>query len=360
MSDRAKSLTGAINRRNLLRSTAALGALPLLGGAATRALAANTTVNLGCWGGVFEKGLLEMSPGVAENTGVDLALNVGGSQVTLAKLKASPGNPPFDAVMMTAEAMRGAEKEGLLSPVTEAELPNLTRIQPRLLDPFKVDGGYTTIPLHWKAMGILWREDLVPFEITSWKDLWRPELKNRISVQNMPTLGGALMLMTANRINGGTAGDMEPGWEAMKELKPNVREFFSVSSNALASLAAGDTWVTINTLDLGLPMADRGVKATVPVEGVNYSPEGFAIPKGAAEREAALRFINYMLEPEQQITWCSAVHTAPATDVAVPPELASNIVETDAVLEKLFDIDFMEMADNMAAWSDRWRREIAG
>ena len=55
-----------------------------------------------------------------------------------------------------------------------------------------------------------------------------------------------------------------------------------------------------------------------------------------------------------------AVHTAPATDVAVPPELASNIVETDAVLEKLFDIDFMEMADNMAAWSDRWRREIAG
>jgi putative spermidine/putrescine transport system substrate-binding protein len=314
---------------------------------------------LGTFGGIFETALKEMGPELAK-AGLAPELSVGGSQLTLTKLQAGRERSPFDAVMMTAEAMLIAHQRGLLATVTPADLPNLTRVQQRLLEPFKVNGGYASTPLHWKAIGILWRKDLVPFEITSWQDLWRPELKGRISVQNMPTLGAASMLIAAAVINGGSQKNLEPGWKAMRALRPNIREFYSISSNALTSLVAGDTWVSVNVADLGLPLASRNVATTVPKEGAPYSPEGLGYPRYAANPAAARSFGNFMLSEAAQRTWCGQAKVAPATAVELDAAARSQIVEDEAILSKLMEIDFLDMGNSIRGWADRWRQEVVG
>lgn len=317
-------------------------------------------VVLGTFGGIFETALNELKPSIRQDAGVDLQLSIGSSALILTKLAASPQRSPFDAVMMTAETIRVGVNRGLLRTVSEKEIPNLSKIQPALLAPYKVDGGYAGAPVHWKIVGILWRKDLVPFEITYWQDLWRPELRNRVSVQNMPTLGASVLLIISSLINGGDQKNLEPGWKALKALRPNIREFYAITSNALTSLVAGDTWVSVNVLDLGLPLAAKNVVATLPKEGGAFSPEGLAFPATASDPASAFRLAQSMLEDQNQIAWARAAKVAPSTNVKLPNDVQANMVETADLLGKMFNIDFLDMGNNLENWAGRWRRDVVG
>lgn len=345
-----------VTRRDFLAAAAAAAAAGKFVGPAMGQDA--NTVHLGTFGGVFESAYKSLAPALKSETGLELTLSIGSSQLTRTKLEAASGRSPFDAVMMGPEAVLMVAKQNLLTPISERNVPNIGKIQKRLLAPYRIEGGYAAAPLHWKAIGIIWRKDLVPFEITSWHDLWRPELRNRISVQNMPTLGGALVLIVAATVNGGSQRNLEPGWKALKTLRPNIREFYAVTSNALTSLVAGDTWASINTLDLGLPLSAKGIVATIPKEGITYVPEGIAIPKGSRNEAGALRFLNFMLEDKNQVAWARNARVAPSTSVAVPADVKQDLIESDALLDKLIEVDFLDMGENIRSWADRWRREV--
>lgn len=348
-----------IERRVFLSSLLGATALPASVQSAF-AQSDSKRIVLGTFGGIFEAALNELGPAIRKEANVELQLSIGSSALILTKLAASPQRSPFDAVMMTAETIRVGVNRGLLRTVTEKEIPNLAKIQPVLLAPYKVEGGYAGAPVHWKIVGILWRKDLVPFEITSWHDLWRPELRNRISVQNMPTLGASMLLIISSLINGGDQKNLEPGWKALKALRPNIREFYAITSNALTSLVAGDTWVSVNVLDLGLPLAAKNVVATLPKEGGGFSPEGLAFPATASDPASAFRFAQSMLDDPQQAAWAKAAKVAPSTNVTLSNEAQANIMERPELLEKMFNIDFLDMGNNLDSWASRWRREIVG
>lgn len=349
-----------MERRAFLSGLAGLSALPLTS-KLSQAQGGTKPIVLGTFGGIFENALNGLAPSLRERAGLELQMSIGASALILTKVAASPQKSPFDAVMMTAETIRLGAAKGLFRTVTEKEIPNLAKVQPALLAPYKVDGGYLAAPTHWKAGGILWRKDLVPFEITSWYDIWRPELRNRVSIQNMPTLGGARMLITAAILHGGSQKDLEPGWKALKALRPNIREFYAITSNAITSLVAGDTWVSVNTLDLGLPLASKNVVATAPKEGVSVGVEGLAFPTTANDQDAAFKLAQFMLEDQSQLAWSKAAQVAPSTNVAVPADLQKNLVERpELLLKDSFNIDFLDMGMNLEAWASRWRRDVVG
>jgi hypothetical protein len=67
-----------------------------------------------------------------------------------------------------------------------------------------------------------------------------------------------------------------------------------------------------------------------------------------------------MLDPQQQVAWAGLAKVAPSTKVAVPADVQKDLIETDAVLAKLFDIDFLDIGMNMQKWSERWRQDVVG
>lgn len=353
-----------MDRRSFLAGGVALGAAASL--QLPRAAWAQSNPNrliYGEIGGVFDKAYKNLGARFQQKTGIELVTDVASSEPMLAKLEASAGQPSYNAVAISFDAvLRGLQRE-LIEPLKMSDVPSLSKVQSKIQAPLLLENGLIGgIPTHWKAIGILWRKDKVPFEITSWKDLWRPELANRISVQKMPTLGAALMLIAANIVHGGSQkdDDMEPGWAAMKALKPNIREFYPLTSAAITSLVAGDTWVSVNTLDLGLPLASENIVATIPAEGCTWAGDAFCIPKGAENRESALKFIDFMLQDANQIEWAKDAQVAPSTTVVLPPDVQNGLIENADVADKLFPIDFLHAGTNLPKWSDRWLREISG
>lgn len=317
-------------------------------------------LTVGIWGGVWEEAIMAVIPGFTEETGAEVVLDVGNSADRVSKLQASQG-AGLDIVFLTPEAMIQAEQSDVLSPILVADVPNVDKVAPPLIESFRNSADeYFAVPVSWGAIGLLYREDLVPFEITEITDLWNPALKDRIAVQNMPTLGAASLIMEASQAFGDGPKDIDAGFAALEELKPNIRQYYSVSSDALAALVAGDVWVLETFASQGLPLAEENVKTVLPSKNVTYSLQGVAVASGTERPNLSRQFVDYLLRPDVQATWAEYGHAAPSVlAVDLPEDVQANIAETPATVENLLDIDFGFMADNMQTWTERWQREVA-
>lgn len=351
-----------VTRRDFLRiAGVTAGAYAVSGFDVLKALAAPaTTLIVGTWGGIWERAFKEaIAPGFEKETGSRVIYDISSSQERVVKIRAQRANQTTDIAMLTPEAMVLAIDEGLLEPIDTRAVPNLLDVYPRFRDIFRKDGRYYAAGLSWSATGILWRKDLVPFEVRSWRDLWRPEFKNRISVQNMPTLGAASFLIAASLVHGGTQQNVEPGWKALKELRPNIKSFFTLSSAVLNQLASGEIWAAVTIAGQGLPYVERGVRITIPNEGTTSSMQGMAIAVNAPNKATAQQFMNYALDPAREAAWAKITNVAPTnrkTRLDFRTKMA--LVENAATVKKLWDIDFRNMARRMEEWTERWQREI--
>lgn len=326
---------------------------------------APTTINggqivVGTWGGVWEKTFKEViGPGFTQATGVKVNYDVGTSEERLAKIRAQMKNQLIDVAALTPEAMAVAANEGMVEPLSESLIPNLASVYPQLRDVFYVNEKLMAVPASWVVSGILCRPDLIPFEIKHWKDLWRPELKQRISLQAMPTLGAASFLITSSIIHGGTSTDVEKGFQALRELKDNVRFFFKVSSDVLNQLVSGEIWAAVTIADQAVPFKDKNVAVVIPEEGTTESMQVLGIPKGSKNYDDASKFINHLLAPEIQVDWARGANAAPANMATkLPDEVQAKLYETAEVATRIWPVDFLAMGKNMQDWTERWNREL--
>lgn len=350
----------AFNRREFLRATgASIGALYAVG--SVRGAAQEQTFTLGTWGGVWEQAFKErLVPAFEDEFGVRVVFDISSTTERVAKIRASQENQQLDFAMLTPEGLITAIDAGLTEPIDTGIAGNVDDVFPNFRAPFDNDGEHHGAAISWSASGLLWRRDLVPFEINEFTDLWHLMLRDKITVQNMPTLGAATFLISAAITHGGSQENLEPGWQAMQALKPNIDSFFDLSSETINRLVQGDIWATQSIAGQALGLEDQGVAITIPREGTTYSMQGMGIPVNTKNYELANEFMNFVLRPEMQTAWAEVTQVAPTTEsTELPPDIQSQLVETPEVADNLIDIDFRLMSNNLNQWAERWLREIA-
>jgi putative spermidine/putrescine transport system substrate-binding protein len=305
------------------------------------------------WGGNWDIALQKVSPGFTKKTGIELVNAVTASSLT--KVGQSPGQYDL-AWLIGSDAVMGV-KNGTLSPIDTAKVSALSQVNSTLTDSVTVDGKLCGVPISYGATGIVWRKDKVPFEITSWKDLWRPELKGQITVQNAPSIGGLFLVYAAARAFGSGPTDYDAGWAAIERLRANVQYLYTVSSDPLNKLSTGDVAVAVTFADYGIPLASKNVVSTIPAEGAPWSLQNITIPAKAKNPDKAYQFINYMLEQDTQVQWADSASIAPAkTGVELPAKVQSKVLETAAVAKTIWPIDWQELAGNIKPWTQRWQK----
>lgn len=308
----------------------------------------------GEWGGVWDKALQEVTPEFIKRTGITLENTVtSGGQLVV--IEQNPGKYDLNW-LIGSDAARGY-KQGLLDAIDESKIKNLSGIIPKLVEGQRVDGKLTGVPISYAALGILWRKDRVPFQITSWKDLWRPELKGQVAIQNAPSIGGLLLVYAAARASGSGPNDVEGGWKGIEQLKDNVQFLYTVSSDPINKIAAGSVNVVVTIADQGVALKSQNVEVTIPAEGAPWSLQNVTIPKASRDKDAAYEFINYMLEDSTQTAWAKNAKAAPAsTKVTLPADVQASLVETKQVGDSLWPINWLELGDNIPAWTTRWQK----
>lgn len=305
------------------------------------------------WGGVWDTALQAVTPGFTDATGVDVVNSVNSGSV-LAMMQQNPGL--YDVAWNIGTSGVQSLQQGLVEPIDTSRIKDLDKINPKLLDALTVDGQLAGVPISFGTEGILYRSDLVPFEIKSWKDLWDPRLKGQITIQNAPSIGGLFVMMAGGEVFGDGITDVDAGFDAMKELEPNIQSLYANSAEPINALASGSASVAVTFANYGVPLEGQNVKIVIPDGGSAWSLQAISIPKDAPNKDAAYAFINYMLEQDTQVAWADAASIAPArTDVELPAEVQTKVRETPEVAADIWPIDWVWFGENVDAWTTRWQ-----
>lgn len=270
------------------------------------------------------------------------------------KLQAQKDDPPFDVVMLSRGITVRNGKAGLLTPIARGELSNAAQLVPSAMAP-SAYGAAMLID----AIDIMYDKSRVSAPITSWLDLWRPDLKGQVAVL-AASLPVYTMVMQVARI---VAGDdrkeasINAAFAKLKDLKPNVRTFYSDPVQASQMIERGEVAVAVQYVGRisAVMKSNPKIARATPKEGVPGIPYDLCTVAKSRNREVALRYIDACLAPATQTALATRLSITPAhKDAKVPAEAAHLVVPASSI----WFPDEEYAADRSADWTRRWQREV--
>ncbi|KAA0969528.1 extracellular solute-binding protein [Aureimonas fodinaquatilis] len=347
------------SRREFLLQASAMAALSGIAGTglfSTGAFAQAGPVRVTHFGGPYQ--ILDQAVGAPfEAAGLGrVEYTASLTPATIGQLQASRANPPFDVVMLSRPAAVRAGRAGLLETIDTSKLPNLANLEQSSLSP----EGFG-IPFVLDTIEIMYNTKMVSSPITSWLDLWRPELQGKIALPSTSVVFAPDFVALVARSLGGDEKDpaaIDAAFEKIIELKSHVRTFTTNPEQASALMERGEIaacpqfGVRISSVIRNNPDVARAA----PSEGVAARPYDLAIPAESPNKDLAYEYINFIIGRQAQENlatglWATTVNR----DVVVPDDLKDKIM-TD--FSKLIFWDDTYMASVERDWRTRWERNV--
>lgn len=275
----------------------------------------------------------------------------------LAQLRAQKSAPQFDVVQFSGGQEIVAAKEGLIAPLSAADLPNAADLYPFAAQGLAKGQGPVSLVT---AMGLLYNEKKVPHAPTSWKDLWDPAYGDHLVLTDLSNTFGMQGFLMMNKVWGGDLNDWKPGLKKVSELldrsviitsSPEIQQNFAQNDAWLAPFAQDYAYVIQKS---GLP-----VKFISPKEGSSALYITTNLVAGRPNAEIAKKLIDYTLLPEVQVAFAQGMRYSPTNRKAdLPADLAKEIVHGDD-LNHLIRFDPTLLQEKAPTLINEWKRTIS-
>ncbi|WP_201573690.1 PotD/PotF family extracellular solute-binding protein [Psychrobacter sp. H8-1] len=259
----------------------------------------NETLNLYNWSEYMPQEILD---GFTEETGIQVNYTTFDSNEAMyAKLKLLDDSSQYDLAVPSTYYVEKMANEGLLQELDKSKLSNFENLDTSFTNT-KVDPeNKYSIPYMWGSTGLAINGDTVdPATVNSWNDLWRPEFKGQVMLMNDMREVFAMALLTLGYSGNSTNPDeIEAAYNKLTTLMPNVKTFNSDASRM--PYMEGETSVGMTWNGEAIIANDEGLTSLVykyPSEGAILWMDNFVIPKNAKQVDAAHKFIDYLLRPE--------------------------------------------------------------
>ena len=343
-----------LSRRAVLAGATGL-AVPLAMPAVidSRARAQGAKVVLTTWGGDYARLLNEnVEAPILGKQGVEVVQDVGDEAPRIAKVQAQRRLPrgSFDVVSVQAVAGYQLAEMGLLEELTPAKVPNLAHALPNLVTP-------TYAPHIYSPQVIIYNPDRVPAPPTSFDGLMDAKYNGKVG---FPDINFFYAMMAASVFAGGTSTDMDHAKELMLKLNGNGLKLFPTTDSAGPPFKSGELDVGLMWLARVLMWQNAGipVKASFPKEGCVVYISGMVVPKNAPNKEGAYKYINAMLEPQEQQGFAKNMGYLPTVDNAgLTGELAERMKLPEPP-PKLVVPDFPVTSKIQPEVADWWKKNI--
>ena len=354
MSSTTRIPSSGVSRRTALKAGGAVAALAVTGFPLI-AKAQNKELVMNLPGGIYEQNFKQhvVAP-FEQKTGKKINLRFTPSDVVLTSMMAQRDNPEYDIAYLSYPlAMKAITTKDLFIDLPINLIPNAKDLHPLFYDLYeRKAAGFNFAPF-----GIGYNTDKVKPAPTSWQDLWRPDLKGRVSVTD---LGGGFAFETvviAALINGGSIDNLEPGWEALKRLKPNVVRWYKSAPEGAQLMEREEAWVSTIASSRMYAVQDAGkpVDWVAPKEGAPVGVLSFHVANKTPNRDLALEFINFAISKEPLEGFANGIEFGACN---VKAELKGRAKDRVPPHEKLMRIDWPKLEPKMSAMAERWQREV--
>lgn len=263
----------------------------------------------------------------------------GSNEELLAKLQS--GAVGYDVVVPSDFMVSIMARQGLLAELDLEKIPNASRLLDQLQHlPFDPEHRHS-IPYLWGTVGIGYDSEAVPSPPDSWEALWDSRYKGRISMLNdqREVLGTALRA-AGHSLNSRDPQAIEEAKRKLLAQKPLVKTYTSENYDQLlvsGEVALAHGWGGA----VARAMAERpSIRYMIPKEGGTIWADCLVVLKSSRNPELAMRFINFLLDPQiaarttERLLFASSVRDAKEL---VKPKVRENpaVYPPDSVLDRL-------------------------
>ncbi|WP_223068334.1 ABC transporter substrate-binding protein [Paenibacillus caui] len=288
---------------------------------------------------------------------VKIVTEIGNNAERLNKIR--QGSSDVDIMYLSDYYAQQAIDEGLFETIDRSKISNLDNIYDIAKAPLGEQYGpaYTI-----GRLGIAYNSDMVKQDVTSWSDLWSPEFKNNVTMPNITTTSGPMIIDIASKVAGQQTLNEDAAFAKLKELNPSVVKYYGKTSEFVNMFSqqeiAGGPIMEMYFKDL--KAAVPGAKFVAPKEGAYAVMNTVNIVKGSKNKELAEEFINWHLSKEVQEKSAKAKVDSPVnTQVQLAGDETEGVTYGADVINKLVKLDMKYVNENIKNWTDRWNRELA-
>ena len=280
------------SRRVVLAGATAAAGLGLI-----RPAYAEDQVVIATWGGDYANLLRNnVEEPILKPAGITVVQDIGDEDPRVAKMYAQRRLPRGSADVVCLQAVRAHEvgQAGLLETLDATKVPNLVHVLPNLRASFYA-------PHIWSPQVLIYNPDKVAAPPVTFTDLLDPKWKGRVGVGDINYM--YVMMAAALAATGDVNKvDHEDTKALALKLNSNGLRLYPSTDSIGAGLKSGE-------IDVGLMWHARvvmwqnagiPVKASFPKEGSVLYISGMVVPKNAANKDGAYKYLNAMLTPAAQ------------------------------------------------------------
>lgn len=236
----------------------------------------------------------------------------------LTKLRTNPGL--YDVVMINATYIGRAREAGFIAPIDTTKIAHYKDLTPALVSNPELasEGKVFGVPWVWGVTSFAVNRNAVKPIPDSLSVFWNPAYKGKIGWRDEALLSVYIgALATGQKIS--DVKDLGAVKAKLEELMPQVKTFWSSENDWNQFFAAGDFQIGTYWSGAAGRSANKGLPVTyvVPKEGAVGWLDIMTVSKTSKHRDAALQFINYMVDPGFYLQWAKTGAPVSANQIAV-------------------------------------------
>ncbi len=285
----------------------------------------NGEVNVANWGDYIDEDTIDA---FEEETGIKVNYSTYSDNESLYSTLKN-GSTDYDVIVPSDYMIARLIEEDMLEEIDFDNVPNAANLDGEFLSGLDYDPeGTYSVPYLWGVVGLIYNTTMLDYTPTSWDVLWDESLSGQILMfdNSRDAIGIALKLLGYS-YNTTSEDEITQAVDKLIEQKPLVQAYvmdqifdkMEAGEAAVAPYYAGDAVVMMRE--------NPDLACIYPEEGSNYYIDAWCIPKGAANKENAEIFINYMCQTEvmaANATYCTYAPPSSAARELLGDDLADN------------------------------------
>lgn len=267
-----------------------LAAMPLMGLAE-----GEKVVNVFSWAGYIDEATLAA---FEAETGIKVVWSPMESMEDMLN-KMHQGASGYDLIISSDYTLDILRQAGLIQKLDKSLLPNYENLDPVFLNQYYDPDNEYVIPHIAGCPLIIYDPSMVPFEITGYDDLWKPELEGSVvALDNDRVMIGMVLKSLGYSMNETDPEILNLAKEKMMSLYANILCFGDNESYTAMETGEASVGFMFTPFVYMVKTSHPEYEVVYPSEGLGYGIDGYVIPANAENVENAHALLNYMMQPD--------------------------------------------------------------